>query len=348
MNAKRNNPRPLIWGLLILLLLLPVMVLVVKRMEGQPPDAVLALKAPFLGAEQSLTLDVADQKSGIRSVKVALFKDGQETVLLDKTFPAANILTGGAVRTQTIEVPINPKARGIKDGKGMLRLLVRDFSWRKWGDGNRQYQEHEVIIDTRPPDISVKTRTLNMAQGGSGLVVYTLSEDCPVSGVAVGDHFYPGEGGHFKDPLTRMAFIALDYRQSKNTPISVTATDFAGNQAKAGIPHLISPRRFIQDAINLSDRFLNWKMPEFRGLLQADAATPIIDLFLRVNRDLRRQNYEKLVEITAQSDKTLHWKGAFSRLRGAANRAGFADHRTYNYKGKVVDKQTHLGIDLAQ
>jgi murein DD-endopeptidase MepM/ murein hydrolase activator NlpD len=35
------------------------------------------------------------------------------------------------------------------------------------------------------------------------------------------------------------------------------------------------------------------------------------------------------------------------RLPGAANRAGFADRRRYVYKGKQVDRQVHLGIDLA-
>ena len=41
------------------------------------------------------------------------------------------------------------------------------------------------------------------------------------------------------------------------------------------------------------------------------------------------------------------WQGSFSRLPNAANRARFADHRTYYYKGKQIDRQVHLGIDLA-
>ena len=27
--------------------------------------------------------------------------------------------------------------------------------------------------------------------------------------------------------------------------------------------------------------------------------------------------------------------------------AGFADHRLYYYKGKKIDEQTHMGVDLA-
>jgi murein DD-endopeptidase MepM/ murein hydrolase activator NlpD len=43
----------------------------------------------------------------------------------------------------------------------------------------------------------------------------------------------------------------------------------------------------------------------------------------------------------------MHWQGIFSRLPNAANRARFADHRTYYYKGREIDRQVHLGIDLA-
>ena len=62
-----------------MLLLLPLAVVALKRMEGQPPEVSLALESPFLGADQQLTLEVSDKKNGIREVWVALFKDGKET-----------------------------------------------------------------------------------------------------------------------------------------------------------------------------------------------------------------------------------------------------------------------------
>ena len=80
------------------MLLLPLVVLLVKRMEGQPPEAMLAMKSPFLGASQTLTLEVSDKKSGIQEVWVALFKDGKEVVLLKEEFSAANILRYRAPR----------------------------------------------------------------------------------------------------------------------------------------------------------------------------------------------------------------------------------------------------------
>jgi murein DD-endopeptidase MepM/ murein hydrolase activator NlpD len=34
-------------------------------------------------------------------------------------------------------------------------------------------------------------------------------------------------------------------------------------------------------------------------------------------------------------------------MPGSASQAGFADHRVYEYNGKIIDRQVHLGIDLA-
>jgi murein DD-endopeptidase MepM/ murein hydrolase activator NlpD len=72
-----------------------------------------------------------------------------------------------------------------------------------------------------------------------------------------------------------------------------------------------------------------------------------VDRFLFVNRDLRKANYRTIAQVCRSSDKQLHWRGIFARLPNAANRARFADHRTYYYKKKEIDRQVHLGIDLA-
>lgn len=307
----------------------------------------LVLASPALGASQNLTLNVADAKSGIRKVWVGILKDGQEVELVEKTYPSAGLLSGGRIHEETVQIPFEPKSQGIKDGKAVVRLVTRDFSWRNWGKGNVTYQEQEVVIDTRPPGISVLSKAHYLAQGGSGLVIYKLSEECRTSGVMVGDRFYPGTGGVFEDTAVYAAMIAIGHTQGPRTRIAVTATDFAGNQNQAGLYHHINARKFRTDKINISDRFLEWKMPEFINQVDAPPGAPPLDIFLKVNRDLRKANYETLVKVTAQTDEAVHWKGAFERLPGAANRARFADHRFYYYGGKTIDEQTHMGIDLA-
>jgi murein DD-endopeptidase MepM/ murein hydrolase activator NlpD len=41
------------------------------------------------------------------------------------------------------------------------------------------------------------------------------------------------------------------------------------------------------------------------------------------------------------------WEGQFIRLENAAPKGSFAQFRNYYYHGKVVDQQTHLGVDLS-
>lgn len=316
-------------------------------MEGTPPNVVLNMTSSSLGASQTLSIDLSDQQTGIRQIWVAIFKDGKETILMDEPFPGSNILMGGAIKDENVELSVDPKALGLSDGKAILRMVARDYSWRKWGKGNQQYQEHEVMIDTRPPAIDVISPALYLTQGGAGVVIYTLSEDCPTSGVSVGDDFYPGYNGPFKKPLTRMAMIALNHKQGKNTKLMVTATDFAGNKGQVGLSRHIKAKQFKRDKINISDNFLSWKMPEFASQVETAPGGPQIDVFLQVNSNLRQQNYDEIVKVTSQSETKIYWEGAFMRLPGAANRAGYADHRKYLYKGKTIDQQTHLGIDLA-
>jgi murein DD-endopeptidase MepM/ murein hydrolase activator NlpD len=334
-------------GPVMLLFLVPLTILLVKRMEGHAPTVTLEMESAALGTDGSLTLKVADPRNGIRKIWIGILKDGKETVLLDKLYPSGNIWMGGIIREETLSVPVEPSAHGITDGKAKLRMVVRDYAWRQWGAGNQNYQEREVIIDTRPPEIDVVSGPLYITQGGSGVVVYRLSEDCTTSGVQVGDVLYPGYHGDFKDPQVYMAFIALGFEQGRSTPLAVSATDFAGNDGRVGLQAHIKPRKFKRDTISISDGFLDWKMPEFVSQVPSAPGTSMFDTFLQVNRDLRRQNYEELIKYTVNPDTQLYWQGDFLRLPGAANRAGFADHRKYVYKGKTIDEADHMGVDLA-
>jgi murein DD-endopeptidase MepM/ murein hydrolase activator NlpD len=229
----------------------------------------------------------------------------------------------------------------------MIRVVAWDYSLRKWGKGNQVYVEKEIQIDTRAPTINLVSQTHNLNQGGSGLAIYRLSEDCPVSGVSVGDRFYPGHAGRFKDPAVHMAFFALDYTQGKKTPVAVTAQDRAGNRSTAGMVYHINARSFRKDAINLSDRFFDSKMPDFENNFPELAGGNKLELFLKVNREQRIKDNQRVYGITARTENEMLWQGPFQRLPGSANRARFADHRTYFYGGKVIDRQVHMGVDLA-
>lgn len=329
------------------MVLLPAAWIVVGKLEGKKPAILIEPPLQYIGRTQTLSVTVSDPQSGVRKLWIGLVKDGKETVLFQKHLPSAGIISGGEKHEASFNIKIEPESLGISDGKAMLRMVATDFSWRSWLSGNTTYLEKEVIIDTKPPDLDVLSKIHNVSQGGTGLVIYRLSEPCLKSGVIVGENFFPGYPGYFKNKNVFMAFFALNYKQGPGTNIFVRATDFAGNNAKAGFPYYIKKRGFKKVVLRISDKFLNWKMPEFNIDVAPDSETPMVDKFLKVNRELRNSNGKQLLEIVSETDKKLYWKGAFLRLPHSARKANFADHRNYQYKDHIIDQQVHLGIDLA-
>ncbi|MBT9437871.1 MAG: peptidoglycan DD-metalloendopeptidase family protein [Desulfobacterales bacterium] len=347
MRTKEKKSKHRLIILLCIILAIPVAWILITRLEGGKPSIKLDLLSQTIGASQELSISVADMKSGLRRVWIGLLQNGMETVLLEKDFPAKGLIVGGIKHEEALKVKIDPDKRGIKDGKAILRIVVCDFSWRHWFKGNRTYLEKNIIIDTKPPEIDIISRFHNISQGGACLVVYKLSEECHRSGVYVEENFFPGHSGHFQDKNVLMAFFALNHKQEPGTKIFVKAIDRAGNTSKAGFNYNIKRKVFKKDVINISDKFLNWKMPEFDIYTQQVSELTIKNKFLKVNRDIRKNSYNKVIKLVEKTDKVLYWDGVFLRLPKSANKAGFAENRVYKYNNKIIDRQIHLGIDLA-
>ena len=334
-------------AILCLIIVLPGGWFLWDRLEKEEPALSLNLLSPHLGRSQEFTLTVSDAKSGLRRLWVGLLKDGQEAVLHDEKFPSAGFFKGGKVHETSVKIQLEPEVLGFSDGDAILRTVVSDYSWRDWWKGNKTYAETNVKIDTRPPEIEVLSRAHNINQGGSGLVIFRTSEACSRSGVKVGDNFYPGYSGLFKDPNIYLAFIALGYQQGTDTAISLNVADLAGNHANGGLNYHLRKKVFRKDRLNIGDGFLKQKMPYFSSQISQDTTLSLLDKFLIINRDLRETNYQRIVDVCRDSDTKMHWKGNFLRLPKSATRSRFADHRIYMYKGREIDRQVHMGIDLA-
>lgn len=337
--------------LFCIIVIAPAAFVLITRLEGEKPSILLKLPQNSINKSHELIIIASDNKSGLRKIWIGLLKDNKEFPLLDKKFPAEGLLRSGKIRKETLKISIDLKKLGITDGKSVLRMVAWDYSWRSWWHGNKKYIEKEITIDTKRPEIDILSKTHNLTQGGAGLVIYRISEPCPESGVFIGKDYFPGHSGYFKNDKVLMAFIALDYSRNISPEIYVQATDSAGNSSKAGFPHYIKKKRFKKDLINIPDRFLSLKMPEFEPELEADippdSKMSMLDKFLWVNRKLRKANFDVVINLGEKTDPVLYWSGKFLRLPKSANRAGFADQRTYKYKGRVIDNQIHLGVDLA-
>ena len=340
---KKINP----WVIalpIVLILILGTWQLIV-RFEGEPPEILVTDFPSAVGSSGDFSFTVSDMKSGLRKVWVGILQNGTETVLLDKEIPRKGFLGGSDVSELPVEFSLVPKDIGLNDGEAVLRISVKDYSWRDWWHGNVAYVEQTLLVDTKPAQIEVLSNAHNVTQGGTGLIVYRLSEACPQSGVQVGDNFFPGMAGYFQDPLTYLCMFAIGYDQGTDTSLSVTASDVAGNQSKAGFYHHIQKKKFKTDTISITDGFLDRKLPEF-DVAGGGSLSPI-EQFLKINGEMRRENYNTIVEVTRMTDPVVYWQGPFERLPGSATRATYAEERDYTYQGKKIDHQTHLGIDLA-
>ncbi|MBW1990137.1 MAG: M23 family metallopeptidase [Deltaproteobacteria bacterium] len=319
----------------------------IQRLEGKPPVILLDKPLQYMGAKTTVSGTVTDGESGVSRVRVLVYKPGRsEKVVLDESLPAKGFLRSGTETEMAFSITLEPKELGLADGEAVLVVTATDYSLRRWGAGNLACQEFPVTVDTRAPSVSVLSRLHYFTQGGAGLVIYRINEKVQKSGVLVGERFYPGYAGHFSDPDVCMAFLAIAHDQDPDTPVGVTATDLAGNQGGAGFFYRIRKKRFPEDRIAVTDAFIRRVLPQFPEI-EAEPGMALVDKFLRVNKNLRRADTEAARQAGGEPLPKLLWKGGFLRLPASAEKAGFADHRNYVYKGKVVDRQFHLGIDLA-
>src|SRR5262245_55422415 len=83
----------------------------------------------------------------------------------------------------------------------------------------------------------------------------------------------------------------------------------------------------------------------------ASKSTPgspeMLPAFVKVNSERRRFNADQIAAFAGRTAPTTLWQGPFVQL-GNSPVATFADRRTYVYRGKEVDQQTHLGFDFAE
>lgn len=308
------------------------------------PRPQISLGSPFdlVGRNAPLVIDVKD-RAGLQSLRAAVTQADKEQVIVDEKYdPPRNEVQVKWAPAQ------DPKVR-LNDGPGKLTVVARNVSWGGFFKGRASTFTKDFTARLTPPRIEVLTRQHYVNQGGCDMVVYKVTPAEAESGVVVGPAFYKGfplPGA--ADPAVRFSIFALPYDVDPATPIRLRARDEAQNESLVGFWVKVFPRNFRTREIELDDAFLNKVVPEIMS--QASSLTDQGDLlknYLAINRDLRKANNQALVELAAKSKPEFLWKEPFLQLSNSQVEASFADHRIYKYKGKEVDRQDHLGYDLA-
>jgi murein DD-endopeptidase MepM/ murein hydrolase activator NlpD len=330
--------------------------LVAGRMA--PPSITIDKPEKFVGMSTPLEITVsAPNAPSMTPLRVVFEQNGKQTQLFSLDDPGkAQIKQDG---TDKVRITHTIGKQAIPDLQaGAARIVVT--AGRPVVYGIRTVQSsaaRDVQVRLERPRVSVISTHHYVNLGGTELVVYRVTPDDVESGVIVGDVEYPGfkvsgltiDGGALSDPAARVAFFALLYDQDLNTPMRAFARDPAGNVARADFDHRTFPKPFKRSRIELDDRFLDRVVAailESNTDVKPDGDT--LAKFLVINGELRRKNAEKIASFAKQTAPELLWRGiVFHPFTNSAVESAFADQRTYFYKGKEVDRQVHLGFDLA-
>ena len=343
--ASRSRFGPGALALLALggLIVVAVVVLILGMLFASAP--VVALGAPFklVGRAAPLVVEVKDAKHGVKALRVSVEQAGQEHVLLDQKYDPP------APEARFRWMASQDKSFKLAEGPGRLRVQARNASWGGFFRGRTASIDQEFTAKLTPPRIQALTTQHYVNQGGCDMVVYRVSGGAVESGVAVGSSFYrgfpmPGAA----QPDVHFAIFAFPYDAPASTPLRLRARDEASNEAVANFNVKVLAKSFRSRTLPVDDAFLAKVVPEIAGNTPglADSGDPVKN-YLAINRDLRKANNEALAELSAKSQHRFLWSKAFQQLGSSQVEASFADRRTYTYKGREIDRQDHLGYDLA-
>lgn len=310
----------------------------------------------FVGTATPIEVAVSSPNNELSALRIVFEQDGRETPLYSMDQPGdvktrqdgERILLNGEIGKKTV-----PELKA-----GAARIVVTASRPVLYGVRTLQSTAtRDVQVRLERPRVSVLSTHHYVNLGGSEMVVYRVTPDDVESGVVVGDVEYPGypasgvavEGVRIADPAVRVAFYALLYDQDVNTPMRVYARDPAGNTARADFDHRTFPKPFKRSRIPLEDRFIDRVVPAIlEGTTDIQPEGDTLAKFLAINGELRRKNAEKIASFASQTAPEMLWRGVvFHPFTNSAVESAFADQRTYIYEGKEVDRQVHLGFDLA-
>jgi hypothetical protein len=231
------------------------------------------------------------------------------------------------------------QAPALKDGKAkvIIEAQSNDFVSRTVSTS------FDVDVVLEPPRLAVDDAQHYINQGGSELVTFTVSGDWSEAGVKVGPYTFRSFPMPGRAPTERFALFGFPWDLPVDTVPHVYARNAAGTEVTGRFWFKVFPKPFRTRDLEITDAFLDKVVNQ----IDPGGSGDLLARFLRINRDLRKQNNQALADLRLKTEERVLWNGPFSQLANSQVEAHFADVRSYIYKGKKVDQQVHLGFDFA-
>jgi murein DD-endopeptidase MepM/ murein hydrolase activator NlpD len=339
-ESKRSRGKALLlfFAVLLVAALLGAALYFRPRFESQAPQVTITPDVDVIGMAP-IQVEVSDPDSGLKSVTVTLSSGGHEHKMGFEQ-------SSEVIRQKSFTLDPT-KIAGLKEGPAVLRVTARDTSFSNLFKGNETAIEKPITIDITPPTLELVADDRYVNFGGVAAIVYKASADTVTSGARIGERFFPGFAGVVKgNPDHRFALFAHPYDAAPDVKAVLIATDKAGNKREMPLAYELKNVKYKKSNIALSDSFLQSKVAPLLTDVAARQGTPK-DVFVAVNKKLRKENEDKIREITRKTSPTILWSGAFTQLSNSKVEANFADERTYMYNGEAIDTAHHVGYDLS-
>lgn len=317
---------------------------------GPPPVIEMTSDLPGIGRHTEIQITVSEPVRGLSSYRVELIQADQVTLLEEERFTPREPwrFWGAAESDASLTVTVGSEVmEGLQSGEAVVRTTAgRAGTWLR--HPSAVVHELSLPVQLIPPSLQVISSQHYLVAGGCEAVVYRVGEGAVIDGVQVGDHWFPGnplEGGL---PGQRFALFAAPFDLSDAKEVRLVAVDNVKNRRELGFVDRLKSVKISTDTIRVSDSFMEKVVPEIL------AATPslkdrgsLIDNYLAINRELRLENARRLTSLGDSSVAKFSWTRTFQSMPNAKVMSSFADRRTYMYMGQEVDRQVHLGFDLA-
>jgi hypothetical protein len=312
------------------------------REEG--PAIIIGSPTQYVGRATPVSVTI-EALTPIRDVSVQVEQNGKPVAINDLK---SNITGTTATLSGTIG------RDGLANGAATITVTATRetlYGWRTAASSAAR----PLTVRLDPPRVAVVSIHHFINLGGAEFVVLRATPDDVEAGVQVGDaryRFYPGSAVGISDPAVRVGFFALRHDQDVNTRIVAYARDAAGNEATTNVEHRPFVKKFVQSRIPIDQPFLDKVVPAIASNtpeLKVDTSSPdgLLKGFLEINGNLRKKNGDYIASLAAKSEPRMLWTEAFKQMMNSQVESRFADRRTYYFGDKEIDRQVHLGFDLA-
>ncbi|MDO9265787.1 MAG: M23 family metallopeptidase [Sulfurimonas sp.] len=281
--------------------------------------------------------------SGLKSYKVTLKSDAEETVLYHEQYMEAH---------ESVNVKIDPPKSAYAMKEKNIKIVVEAIDASKWNlfKGNIARSEFELKIDKKRPLVNIIVNSYKINKGGAALVIFK-TEDENLKNVYIETNF----GKKFiAQPFYKegyyISLLAWPITE-KDFKATVIAEDYAQNTIQAYIPLYLQDKIYKVSNIKIDDNFLKGKIADLaEEFEETQGVTDPIKQFKIINEDVRIKNEKLIHEITSKvSDKMINdFKiNSMYPLKNGQVVAHYGDHRIYSYNGDDISESYHMGLDLA-